>query len=1197
MKAIKFLLGLGLMVASSSVFSQGLDGIVVEKYYKANAADVANATASGAATPLTENSVTYRVYVDLAAGYKFNLLFGTASKPLTVNTTTAFFNDPNYGTAINPTAAATAGGNIRKNTAMIDSWFTTGGAAGSKAGVLKSEDTDGTLANVQGILANNPGGCFGLPINGATGQDGFLPSSASTVITPNALGLGTALDVLDATNGGSILINAGSIAALGGVVGPTSSNMVLIGQFTTDGEFSFALNIQIQNIATGVSYDYVAGTPGSGQLTHPTLTLVPNVAPTVSITSPTQGQSIITGTSTTFTANAADANGTVSSVSFYLDGNLLSTDNSSPYEASYTAVAGAHTLYAIAIDNDCVSTTSATRNFTVANNQAPQVVLSTSEATTQVVGNLVTFTATVTDPEGLGLLNGTGVRFYKNGVLIANSEDLSSPYSFDYPVTTGAFTITARATDNLSLEGTSNGVIITGLANNPPTVSITSPTSSQSFTSYVSGTAASNATPPASLTDITFNISAADDIYGNVTGVELFVDGVSVGSAASSPYSITWASTSGTKTITAVATDNNGATTTSAPLTLVINDALALPYEVKNVTQLCDLPTFCVPVAVSSTYTADNIKGYDVVMTYDATKVAPVPNVNTGYNVTVNPLLLSGTGTPSTSWVDVTAAIQSAGVLNLSVSLTGNAPANAEWNGTNKDVFCVEFARIGGFQPFDESTVAVSFLQESRITGVIEVPVTSGKMISTTQQNYVANLQYWNGNGAISYDAASPNTYLVTNIQGVFDNGTSTAVAPVVPNVAGQFSHVLSTMVGGVRTAVPNISIQRDIVNNPNTSVLTVINSADAVIGKTILLNQPIGVAPNPTTPSVYQMIALDVNRDGVLSAGDISQMQQRTVGILEEFMQAWNYNADGTQAAGYAPSKDFLFIDPASLTTTAYTISTTYPSGNAQSGGYWKGRVPVVPFFLPVNVQGYQADDSTCPTVGTANYQGIMMGDANGSYATFTANGTVKANEEDYILVDLSNAIVEGTKVSVPVSIVSAEPVNAFDLALGLNENTLTFVSEEDVQLGSSSASFYKESDKTFRHTSFNTNNFTTNARVAFFTFETVDGTISEKDFTSQFGLLNDKEAAVRFTKSSDLTNNNVDIFPNPSNGMFSVTSKVDGRVDIVDVTGKLVHPGVVVKANQMIEVNMPELSAGVYFVRMYSNNSMTTERIVISE
>jgi hypothetical protein len=264
---------------------------------------------------------------------------------------------------------------------------------------------------------------------------------------------------------------------------------------------------------------------------------------------------------------------------------------------------------------------------------------------------------------------------------------------------------------------------------------------------------------------------------------------------------------------------------------------------------------------------------------------------------------------------------------------------------------------------------------------------------------------------------------------------------------------------------------------------------------------------------------------------------------------------------------------------------------------GYSKAKVPVVPFFLPVNVQNYSAADASCPTVGTANYQGIMLGDANGSYATFAANGTVKANEADYILVDLNNVIVEGTKVSVPVSIVSEETVNAFDLALGVNENTLTFVSMEDAQLGSSSASFYNVSDKTLRHTSYNTNNFSTNSRVVFFTFETVDGTISEKDFTSEFALLNDKEAEVRFTKSADLTNNSVDIYPNPSNGMFTVMSKVDGRVDIVDVTGKLVHPGVIVKANQMIEVNMPELSAGVYFVRVYSNNAMTTERIVISE
>jgi hypothetical protein len=340
-------------------------------------------------------------------------------------------------------------------------------------------------------------------------------------------------------------------------------------------------------------------------------------------------------------------------------------------------------------------------------------------------------------------------------------------------------------------------------------------------------------------------------------------------------------------------------------------------------------------------------------------------------------------------------------------------------------------------------------------------------------------------------------------------------------------------------------------------------------------------------------MIAMDVNRDGVISAGDVTQMQQRAVGILEEYQQAWNYTDAGVSDG--RPSKDWLFIDPASLSTSAYQISTTFPLNDA--AGYSKSKVPMVPFYLPVNISNYNALDETCPVVGTADYQGIMLGDVNGSIATASNNGLIKANETDYILVDLSNVIVEGTKVSVPVSIVSEEPVNAFDLALLVNENTLTYVSEEDVQLGASSASFYNESDKTFRHSSFNTNNFTSNARVAYITFETADGKITEKDLTATLGLLNDKTAEVRFTKSADLNNNSVDIYPNPSNGNFSVMSNIDGRVDIVDVTGKLVHPGVVVKANQMIEVNMPELSAGVYFVRLYSNNSMTTERIVISE
>ena len=1148
MKAIKFILGLGLMVASSSVFSQGLQGIVVEKYYQADANDVANATSNGAVTPLTTNSVTYRVYVDMAAGYKFNSLFGNAAHNLTVNTTTGFYNDPSYGTSLNP--GTISGVNIRKNTAMIDSWFTTGGAAGSKAGVLKSEDTDGTVGHANGLLANNPGGCFGLPIMGGTGQDGFLPSSGTTYIVPNGLGLGTALDVLDQTNGGSIVLTNGSIAALGGVQGPTSSNMVLIGQFTTNGQFSFALNLQIQNIATGVAENYVSSSPTGAELTHPSLTLVPNVAPTVSVAASPASAAIINGTAMTFTATAADANGTVSSVSFYDGATLLGTDVSSPFTQSYTAVAGSHSITAVATDNDCVSTTSSAVTFTSAANQAPTVTV--TAPTTTVAGTVLTFTASASDVDGTV----SQVEFFVNNVSVGI--DNSTPYSVAYTAVLGSGqTVKAVATDDLGLTATSNIITMNVLANVPATVSLTGPSASGIYSSYVSAAAGT-------LTPMTFTADAADS-DGTVTQVEFFVDGVSVGVDATTPYSVIWNSTSGTKVVTAKATDSNGAITTSATLTLVINDLLALPYEVVSVSQTCELPTYCVPVAAALTNPVDDVKGYDVIMNYDATKVVPTGNV-TVYSALVNPALID----VATSWTS--------GELTISLSFKGTAPASSEFNGTG-NLFCAEFTRLAGLAAFDQSQVSVSFMQESYITGVQQKPVTANNIFSTTQQNYVANLQYGFDGSAISYDAASPNTYLVTNIFGATGTTINNPTTPVTPNVAGQFTHNLGNGT--------NVSIQRDI-NNLNTIQL-IVNAADAIIAKTLLLNQ----YTSATAPSIYAMLSMDVNLDGVISSGDLTQMKQRTTLAIPEYQQAWNYNNQGVSNG--QPSKDWIFVDATRVATAAYQISSTFPANNLI--GYSKGKVPVVPFELAANQTGYSATNATCPLVLTENYKGVMLGDADGSYSAYAADGILKTNESDYILVDLGNAIVEGTKVSVPVAFVSEEPVNAFDIALQVNENTLSYVSMEDTQLGSESDAFYNNNDKTFRYTALNMNDFSSNARVVYITFETADGKITEKDLTAELGLLNGKQTEVRFVKSIQTGDNAIDIYPNPSNGMFTVMSHVDGQVDIVDIAGKLVFPGAIVKANQVIEVNMPDLSAGVYFVRFYSNNALSTKRLVISE
>ena len=1176
------------MLASSSVFSQ-LDGIVVEKYYQARSQDltIANENKATGSPDLTTSFVTYRVYVDVAAGFRLSAVYGDANHPATFATTTSFYNYTGDlgGKEIWPTAstAATVGKALG-----LDSYFTMGQVADGQAGIIESEDGNTQLISTgtgSGLLLNNPGGtCFGAPLFGTGGIDGFTPGVVGTSIGEvSSAGLAGLTGALGMVGGGTITFSNGSFASQTGIVGPaaTTSNKVLIGQFTTDGVFTFSFNVQILPVGGTTQYKYVYSNATGSEINNATLTLAPNSAPAVSITSVTQptgtNTNILTGTVMTFNATASD-NVSVSQVEFFVDGVSVGVDNSSPYSATYTAVAGVgRVVTAVATDNVCVTTTSAGSTFTVANNANPTVALTapTSAIASSLTGNaVVTFSAIPTDNDGVSTIS--QVQFFVNGTSVGI--DNTSPYSVQ-DTSIGRATnlqVTAVATDNLGATGTSTTTTLNVVANGLPSVNIAFASGTPSIlSSYVDANAGS-------LFVITLS-SLATDNDGTISNVKFYEGTTELGTATAAGngvYTFPWLSTAGTHSIVAKATDNLGGVATSSPLNFVVNDILSLPYEVVSVTQTCENQYYFVTVKKSVSSSVDNVIGYDIVMNYDASKLqAPTAPADVEVlNNLVNPAYIdvayssaiTGTGT------------NAVGALTISLSFKTTAPANAEFNG-NGDLFKVKFTRLVGFAPFDQTQVSVPTMEESYVNTVVTKPVTPRNMFSTTQQNYVANLVYGFDSTPIVYNPAVPTANLVTNVYGSVNGTTiSNPLAPVVPNTTGYFTHNF-----GNGTYV---SFGRDIDNT--VSVQGALSGFDAAVCKTLLIN---GYTLT-TAPSIYQMLAMDVNRDGVISSGDLTQMKRRTVSFIGEYQQAWQYNLDGTPIVGAGPSKDFVFVDATRVAADpAYTRSATFPANDAV--GYSKGKVPVVPFILPANQTGYSTTDATCPIVLPETYKVAMLGDADGSYGALAADGFIKSNEGDYILVDLGNAIVEGTKVSVPVSFVSEEIVNAFDIALQLNENKLSYVSNEDMQLGSESESFYNTDDKTFRYTAFNLNEYSSNARVSYFTFETVDGKIIEKDLTAELGLLNGKLTEVRFTKSSDLTNNNVDIYPNPSNGMFTVTSKVDGRVDIVDVTGKLVHPGVVVKANQMIEVNMPELSAGVYFVRVYSNNSMTTERIVIGE
>jgi hypothetical protein len=239
---------------------------------------------------------------------------------------------------------------------------------------------------------------------------------------------------------------------------------------------------------------------------------ITNAPPVVSIKNPIMGATYESSASITFEVTATDADGSISKVEFYANDLLIETVTSSPYTITWTNMQGGlnYALTAVATDNGGASTTSEVVNIIVTGGGAPVNINPISgilsDSTLEVSISLVDTLSHGSNP--------------KNGLPINNHG--------------------------------SGGVYG---ANIPPTISIIDPIFPMSYIS------------PA-----TVNIeAAASDVDGTVTKVDFYANSTLIGSSSASPYTLSWANmAAGTYSITAVATDNGGLTTTSASVGVTI---------------------------------------------------------------------------------------------------------------------------------------------------------------------------------------------------------------------------------------------------------------------------------------------------------------------------------------------------------------------------------------------------------------------------------------------------------------------------------------------------------------------------------------------------------------------------------------------------------------------------------------------------
>jgi hypothetical protein len=77
---------------------------------------------------------------------------------------------------------------------------------------------------------------------------------------------------------------------------------------------------------------------------------------------------------------------------------------------------------------------------------------------------------------------------------------------------------------------------------------------------------------------------------------------------------------------------------------------------------------------------------------------------------------------------------------------------------------------------------------------------------------------------------------------------------------------------------------------------------------------------------------------------------------------------------------------------------------------------------------------------------------------------------------------------------------------------------------------------------------------------------------------------------------NNSISIFPNPTTGLLNINAvEVNSSVDVYNVIGDKVYSNTLVKGNNVVDLS--GLANGAYFVKLNSNNQITTKKVVLTK
>ena len=865
------------------------------------------------------------------------------------------------------------------------------------------------LLTLAGFLALSLGlsGCAGI-VSPSNGEGTSNPGGTLSISNVQAsAATNTSVQLNWATNEASTSAIDYGTTSVYGVSTPVSSKMVTAHQMSLTG------------LAQGTTYHFrVRSTTSTDNATSSDQTFSTtggsNTPPSVQVTSPAAGATL--SGKVNLTAVASD-NGSVKGVQFRVDGTSVGPDVlAAPYLYvldSSTLSNGSHSISAIATDNTGASTTSANVVVKVDNSvkdTTPPTVSITGPANGAKVSGVVSVTANAADNVSVA-----SVKFEIDGALVG-TPDLAAPFAYSWDTSkssNGGHTLKAVATDGAGNSTTSAAIMVTvsntGADTTAPAVSITAPAASATISGTVNVTA-----------------TASDNV--GVASVQFQIDGVNAGALdAATPYALAWDTTkvaNGVHRIDAIAKDAAGNATTSAQISVTVNNAAAKDFTISGTVSgaggvgatvtLSGAAVAAVTTNASGAFTFTGLAKGAYTVTPSHTGFTFNPGAQ---NATIATLNVTGINFASTAvssqTFSISGTISGAGGSGATVALTGTSSATTTANASG----AYSFAGLAkGNYTVTPSHAGFTFGPTSLAESITTTNITNANFAAT---------------------AVAPQTFSITGtISGTGGNGatvklTGTSAATVTANASGVYT--FTGLAKGSYTVTPSHTGftfgPASLAETITTANITGANfTATATAAQTFSITGTIsGTGGSGTTVTLTgtSLATTTANASGVytftgLAKGNYTVTPSHTgftfspTSLAESITTA---NVTGANFASTATAPQTFSITgtisgsggngaTVKVTGTSTATVTANASGVYSFTGLAKGSYTVTPShtgftFSPV---------SLAETISTANITGANFTSSATAPQTFTITGTVSGTGGSGTTLTLSGAASQTT-------------------------------------------------------------------------------------------------------------------------------------------------------------------------------------------